>query len=218
MLRWLFLGFFASLASCTRERGAEKNIAAVPSETKGSPSVTAAPAPAPAPTPTSTDELPAYLAHLEKDGDLYARVGATIVDAPAADIAVLRAYPRFLGKGPLTPKGERLTLLTAKTSYLASEEIRVIHVHEATKAGVELYVMGPKAIYGEYVDGKLASKAAKAPIDGYDGAVIKSPEADHNYEVSVHKLPVGTHTLQWRFATLSGPTVIDSNVLTIEVH
>ncbi|MFO0552352.1 MAG: hypothetical protein U0271_28450 [Polyangiaceae bacterium] len=167
----------------------------------------------------STDPaLPEYLARLSKSGDLYARDGDKIVDAPAPDIAVLRGYPAFQDKGPLTgPAGERLTILTAKTTYLASEEIRVIHVHEATKPGAELYVMGPKAIYGEYIDDVLVSAAAAAPPAPYDGAVLPSPNADHNYEVSVHHLAPGTHRLQWRFATLSGPTVLSSNVLVIEV-
>lgn len=205
---------FASVA-CTRERGGVPTIGAVASETK-----TSAPSPstAPVPTPPPPGPLPDYLARLEKDGDLYARVGGTIASAPKADVMVLRSYPRFPNKGPLTPSGERLTILTAKTTYLASEEIRVIHVHEATAPGVELYVMGPKEIFGEYVDGKLASKAALAAPTAYDGAVVQSPGADHNYEVSVHRLAVGTHTLQWKFATLSGPTVLESNVLTIEVR
>jgi len=78
--------------------------------------------------------------------------------------------------------------------------------------------MGPKAIYGEYVDGTLASPAVAAPPGPYDGAVIQSPGADHNYEVSVHRLARGTHTIEWRFATLSGPTVLRSNVLTVEIR
>jgi hypothetical protein len=168
--------------------------------------------------PSSSDAMPDYLARLETDGDLYARVGDKIVDAPAADIAVLRQYPRFADKGPLTAAGERLTILTAKARYAVGEEVRIIHVHEATRAGVQLWVMGPKAIFGEYIDGALASPAAAAPITGYDGAVVPSPGADHNYEVSVHTLGKGTHTLQWRFATLSGPTVIASNVITIDVR
>lgn len=188
---------------------------AAPGASHGSPEHAVAPGSAPA---LGSVALPEYLARLAQRGDLYARVGDKIVDAPPGDIAVLRSYPAFADKGPLTgPAGERLTILTAKASYAEGEEIRVIHVHEVTKAGVELYVMGPKAIYGEYVDEVLASPGAAAPPSPYDGAVLQSPNADHNYEVSIHHLPRGTHKLQWRFATLSGPTVLRSNVLTIEV-
>jgi hypothetical protein len=174
------------------------------------------------PTLPTTGALPAYLVRLEASGDLYARVGGGIVPAPAADHAVLRGYPRWVDKGALAlPSGERLTILTSKRAYSVGEEVRVVHVHEATMPGVELYVMGPKAIYGEYVDGKLASPAAIAPPGPYDGAVVQSPGVDHNYEVSVHRLPAGTHTIEWRFATLSSglpPTMLRSNVLTVEVR
>ncbi len=174
--------------------------------------------PAPASSPEN-DTLPDYLARMERHGELGARDADAILSAPPGDIAVLRSYPRRKEKGALTgAAGERLTILTAKTVYAAGEEVRVIHVHEATKAGVKLYVMGPKAIFGEYIDGKLASKAEAAPPGLYDGAVKDSPYADDNYEVSVHRLGAGTHRLQWRFATLSGPTVLASNILTIEVR
>jgi hypothetical protein len=190
--------------ACARDDGAARPQA--PSSLTSNPSMSA------------DVPLPSYLDRVAKSGDLYARVDGGIVDAPAGDIAVLRSYPRFADKGPLSPTGERLTILTEKRVYAVGEEIRVIHVHEATKPGVELYAMGPKAIYGEYVDGALASSAAAAPPAAYDGAVLPSPGVDHNYEVSVHKLARGTHRLQWRFATLSGPTVLASNTLTIEVR
>jgi hypothetical protein len=41
------------------------------------------------------------------------------------------------------PSGERLTILVAKTVYAVGEEVLVVHVHEATAPGAELYVMGP---------------------------------------------------------------------------
>jgi len=192
-------------------------------ESKGSavsvPTSPSVPAPSSWPLLPTTGTLPAYLVRLEASGDLYAREGAGIVPAPEADTAVLRGYPRWVDKGVLAlPSGERLTILTSKRVYSVGEELRVVHVHEATKPGVELYVMGPKAIYGEYVDGKLASPAAVAPPGAYDGAVVQSPGVDHNYELSVHRLPAGTHTIEWRFTTLSGPPMLRSNVLTIEVR
>jgi len=160
---------------------------------------------------------PAYLVRLAKDGDLYARQGKDIVDAPPADIAVLRRYPAWSDKGVLSARGDRLTILTAKDTYAFGEEVRIVHVHEATKAGVELYVMGPKEIFGEYIDGKLVSRAAAAPPAPYDGRVVASPGADHNYEVSAHRLERGVHEIEWRFETLSGPPALRSNKLTITV-
>ena len=178
-----------------------------------------APSAAPPPAPSASAPLPDYLVRLASHGDLYAREAGAIVDAPAADIAVLRSYPAWADKGALTgPASERLTILTAKSVYAAGEEVRVVHVHEATKAGAELYVVGPKEIFGEYVDGKLASRAAAASPLGYDGRVLQSPGADHNYEVSVHRLAPGTHEIEWRFATLSGPTVLRSKTLRIQVR
>lgn len=175
-----------------------------------------APATTVAATPAS---VPEYLERLEKSGEVHLRKGRDYENAPAGDNAILRGYPKWTDKGPLTgPAGERLTIMTAKKVYAAGEEIRVVHVHEATKPGVSLFVMGPKSIYGEYVDGKLASPAASAPPEAYDGRVLESPGEDHNYDVSVHRLAPGVHTIQWRFATLSGPTVLASNVLTVEVR
>jgi hypothetical protein len=199
----------ASAMACTNDHRTPPSVGAAPTVAAAvSTGASAASAP-----------LPDYLVRLAQSGDLYARDGGAIVSAPEADMAVLRGYPSWTDKGPLTGAGgERLTILSAKSTYAAGEEVRVIHVHEATKAGVELYVMGPKAIFGEYVDGVLASAAASAPVQGYDGRVVPSPGADHNYEVSRHRLARGVHTIEWRFATLSGPTVLRSNVLRIEVR
>lgn len=150
--------------------------------------------------------------------DLYARAGGKIVDAPAADHAVLQGYVAWANKGPLQePSGQRLTIMTAKTHYSVGEEVRVIHVHEATKPGVELYIMGPKTAYGEFVDGVLAGPAASTDTS-YDGAVVPSPAIDHNYEVSVHKLAAGTHTLQWKTVTMSSPAQLISNELVVDVR
>jgi hypothetical protein len=47
--------------------------------------------------------------------------------------------------------------------------------------------MGPKEVFGEYVDGKLASRAAKAQPDAYDGVVLPSPGVDSNYDVTSYR-------------------------------
>lgn len=167
-----------------------------------------------APSPGPSD----YLERLARDGSLFARSGEDLVPASVDDVALLRRYPAFADKGPLAPSGQRLTILTAKHVYLPGEQVRVVHVHEATQSGVALYVMGPKAIAGEYVDGALASASVLPIAESYDGAVLGSPGEDHNYEVTVHTPAVGKHTLRWRTSTLSGPEVLTSNVVTFEVR
>jgi hypothetical protein len=205
-------------AACTREHPAAPPPPPASSSPAPPPPNRAASATSTAVSDADGGPLPSYLVRLATNGDLYAREGAKIVAAPAADIAVLRRYPEWKDKGALASTGERLTILAAKDVYAPNEEIRIVHVHEATKPGVELYVMGPKEIFGEYVDGALVSKAAAAPPGPYDGAVVPSPGEDHNYEVSVHRLAKGVHTIEWRFQTLSGNAPLRSNVLTIDVR
>jgi hypothetical protein len=178
-------------------------------------------------TPTSTSTstadagpLPGYLVRMEKMEEHSDRTSdrSQIVKSPREDVEVLRGYPRFPNKGAIMgPAGERLTIMTRRTAYAVGEEIRVLHVHEATRPGVSLMVMGPKGIFGEYVDARLASHGAEAPPEPYDGVTLPSPDVDHNYESSSYKLPAGKHTVQWKFKTLSG-TYLESNVLTIEVR
>jgi hypothetical protein len=100
------------------------------------------------------------------------------------------------------------------------EEVQVIHVCEVTKPGIEVYVMGPKRIHEEYVDGKLGSAPWKG-LGVYDGAVLTLPMADANYDLTTYTWTTpGTHTIQWRH----GGTTCDiagvapvSNTLTITV-
>jgi hypothetical protein len=171
-------------------------------------------------TDAAPPSMPDYLAWLASRGQAQVRdASGWPTPAPDADTALLRTYPASTNKGPLTGRaGERLTILTKTTTYAAGDEIRIVHVHEATREGVTLYVMGPKPIYGEYVDGVLASPAAAPPPTAYDGRTLESPGEDHNYEVSAHRLSRGRHELQWRFATLSGPTLLRSNVIVVDVR
>ena len=216
----------AALAGLLFTHAASSSCAAPRHAAPAPPIIIAEAAPAPSPPP-QTPALPAprpappsYLVRLATDGEVMARDGrgAIVVSRPD-DNAVLRAYPEWTDKGRIAgPAAERLTILSAKSVYSPLEEIRIIHVHEATASGVYVYVMGPKAIYGEYVDGVLTSPAATAPPSPYDGRVIESPWEDHNYEPSVYRLPVGDHTIEWRFATLSSPVPLRSNVLVVKVR
>ena len=162
--------------------------------------------------------MPKYLQ--DKPSELYIWQGNEIVKAPQEDLAVARNYANTDSKhkGKIH-NGRRITIMTARTEYLIGEEIRVIHVLEAPEAGHKLWVMGPKRIQEEYVDGKLASPP-RSPNYTYDGVVLDSPGADFNYEITVYKFTrPGVHTILWRggeYHTLED-TGLTSNVLHIEV-
>ena len=157
--------------------------------------------------------------HLENFGDLYVRVGDEIVDAPPELEAAARRYVQYPGKGDLVG-GLRLTILTAETTVKVGQEVVVIHVCEATEPGIEVFVMGPKRVHGEYVDGKLNSAPWKG-LGVYDGAVLSTPTADANYDLTIYSWDQpGTHTIQWRHGgttcEIAGVSPI-SNTLTITV-
>jgi len=138
------------------------------------------------------------------------------VPASAADVAVLRAYPTAPERGAEVA-GRRITLLAEKAVVAVGEEVHVIHVVEIEGRGQELYVMGPKPVLGEYLDGALAT-AAPGSVGAfttavYDGAVMPSPGVDTNFDVTRYTFTrPGVHTLTWR----DGPHV--SNALCIEVR
>jgi hypothetical protein len=148
--------------------------------------------------------------YLKEPPQLFARSGTAIVPAPPGDHAVAATYARSPARGPLHD-GARITILTERTKYKVGDEVRVIHVLEAPEPGRELYVMGPKAIYSEYVDGVERTPPPAAP-GSYDGRVLQSPGVDWNYEVTTYRFTApGPHRIQWR---ADGR---ESNVIEIEV-
>lgn len=157
-------------------------------------------------------------AHLRRFPGLYTRVADRIVDAPQADVELAKSYPAFADKGPLE-RGLRLTIMTAKPVVEVGEEVRVIHVLEAVEPGHQVYVMGPKVVYEEYLDGKLATRRYPGP-GVYDGAVMKSPWADYNYDITTYRFDKpGKHTIVWKGGDPSGESLgLTSNTLTIEVR
>lgn len=160
--------------------------------------------------------VPKYL--LARPSELYVRDGDKIVNAPAEDISVARRYPEFQDKGELR-KGQRITIMTAKTTYRLEEEVRVIHVLESPEAGHELHVMGPKQIQNEFVDGKLASPA-RTGLAVYNGRVMKSHGVDFNYEISSYTFDKpGEHTIEWKGGghPIQADLKLESNVLRITV-
>lgn len=159
-------------------------------------------------------DLPAYL---KRQPALFVRDGDSICEAPEEDYAVARRYPNWPRKGPAID-GKRLTIMVEKGTYRVGEEVRVIHVVEALEPGHEVYIMGPKRVEGEYVDGRRVTPAPPEgedpliPLD-YDGATLPSPAVDYNYEITTYTFPKpGTHNIVWRLDPLQ------SNTLTIKVE
>jgi len=153
--------------------------------------------------------------YLQRWPGLYVRAGNRIVEAPPPDIAVARSYPRFRDKGPITG-GRRITILTENTAHRVGDEIRIIHVAEFTEPGQRAYVMGPKPVYGEYVNDKLM--AAPVPEGDplvpttYSGVTLPTPAVDYNFDITSYRFQMpGLYKIQWRLGS------IHSNVLSIEV-
>jgi len=155
--------------------------------------------------------------HLRQFPGLSVRRGDDIVSAPEEDVELARGYPSAPGKGAWIDH-RRLTLLTARLRVRVGEPLRVIHVVETTRAGDQLYVMGPKPICGEHVDGALRTTAAPAsgdplaPAGLYDGRVMPAPAVDYNWDVTEYRFSsAGSHTIEWRLGALV------SNRLVVEV-
>lgn len=164
-------------------------------------------------TLTSNSAIPEYLS--SRTPQLFVRMGNRIEEAPEADHAVALRYPGFKNKGPIAG-GMRITLLSEKLVYRINEPVRVIHVFDASEAGIDVHIMGPKTAHGEFVDGVL--RTAKAPtteypwVSVYDGAVLPSPNVDYHYEISSYTFSEpGEHTIQWM------PGQLESNLLIIKV-
>ena len=166
------------------------------------------------PEPLSSTEVPEHLTHFP---GLYVRQDGEIIDAFPEDISVAMGYPFHSDRGDVVD-GRRITIMCAEETYGVGEEVRVIHVVEAPEPGWWVYAMGPKVVYGEFVDGELASEAEPGWEDPftpelYDGAVLQSPAVDYNYDITSHVFDApGIHEIQW----VLGPW--ESNVLIIEVN
>jgi hypothetical protein len=155
--------------------------------------------------------VPTIPPHLRHVPELYARSGGDIVRAPAQDQAVAQQYPTATVRGALVD-GLRMTILTARSRYAVGEEVRVVHVVE-TAAGQEAYVMGPKPIYGEIVDGAAVTPDPETPdypwVGVYDGAVLTGPAADYNFEVTAYRFDTpGPHRIEWRIGKLRSNTLV----------
>ena len=115
------------------------------------------------------------------------------------DLALMESYEEWDDKGPVID-GRRITILTGSLAYQVNEEVRIAHVMEATEPGHDVYVMGPKEVFGEYIDGELQSEALPddqsdpfSPSE-YDGRVLDSPATDFNYDDSIYSF--ADHTMR----------------------
>lgn len=151
----------------------------------------------------ATDLRAEYLKHWP---GLYMRKGSEIIEALPEDIAVAKSYPAAKDKGKVV-RGKRLSILTKKNRYQINEEIRVIHVMEVVEPGYKIFVMGPKVIYGEYVDGNLVTPE-EAPEQIYDGLVLDSPDVDYNYDITSYRFfELGRHRIDWQMGELRSNTL-----------
>jgi hypothetical protein len=154
--------------------------------------------------------------HLKRLPGLYVREADRIVDAPERDQAVARSYPPFQDKGPIVA-GRRITVLTEKTTHGLDDEIRIVHVAEFTESGQQAYVMGPKPIFGEFINDELMTNPATSedplvPSD-YSGVTLPSPAVDYNFEITSYTFNApGTYRIQWR------PGALVSNILVVTVE
>jgi hypothetical protein len=157
------------------------------------------------------DKNPDVPDYLNRWPGLSMRQGDRIVEALPEDIEVAKGYPTFRDKGPVVG-GRRLTIMSRKNVYRVGEEVRVIHVLEVLEPGQEIFTMGPKAVSGEYVDGRGTTPEASGEADAYDGRVLKSPGVDYNYDITTYTFDApGRHTIQWRMGDLR------SNTLELEI-
>jgi hypothetical protein len=147
---------------------------------------------------------------------LFVREGDRVVEAPEEDIAVAERYAEWEQKGSPVA-GRRITVMTARSTYSVDDEVRVIHVMEALEPGVALYVVGPKPVVAEYVDGELRTSAAVSGVDPlvpatYDGPVLDGPGVDFNWEITSYRFSdPGRHSIVWE------PGDVRSNDLPLDV-
>ena len=148
--------------------------------------------------------------YLKQWRGLSMRKGNEIVKALPEDVAVAKSYPTANEKGEIVG-GTRLTILTKKKHYQVGEEVRVIHVIEVVEPGHELFIMGPKPVYGEYVDDRPVT-SQRPEVQDYDGVVLESPNVDYNYDITSYRFfEPGHHRIHWQMGELR------SNTLELEI-
>ena len=154
--------------------------------------------------------------YLKRWPGLYVRQDDRIVEALPKDIQVAQGYPTVSSKGSVLG-GRRITIMCSKETYRVDEQVRVIHVLEVLEPGRKVFVMGPKQVYGEYIDGKLVTEPSpdwRDPLvpELYDGTVLSSPAVDYNYDITSYAFTEpGARQICWKLGDL------ESNTLVIQV-
>jgi hypothetical protein len=158
-------------------------------------------------TGPNSESVPPYLKEWR---GLSTRKGNEIVEALPEDIAVAKGYPTTHEKSEIVG-GTKLTILTKKKQYEVGEEVRVIHILEVVEPGHKVFIMGPKPVYGEYVDDRPVTPEFP-PLADYDGVVLESPNVDYNYDITSYRFfEPGHHRIHWQMGQLR------SNTLELEV-
>ena len=147
----------------------------------------------------------------------YYRKSDLLAEGWEMDSPLVRSYANWPDKGKVID-GRRITIMTENLSYQQNEEVRILHVLEATDPGYEVYVMGPKRVFNEYVNDKLQGDESSndqtdpfAPEE-YDGRVLDSPATDFNYDATVYSFTEpGVYEICWQ------PGKWKSNTLKINV-
>lgn len=140
-----------------------------------------------------------------------------LIDPEKEDLDVAETYPEWCDKGTVID-GRRLTILSKKQIYHVNEKVRIIHVLEVMLAGLDIYLMGPKQIYNEYIDSHIQGEELSldqadlfTPVE-YDGRVVNGPGIDSNFEITVYSFPKsGVYKIYWQ------PGKWKSNILEIKV-
>jgi hypothetical protein len=216
---WLAMAL-AVLGACTHEPSPSvRSQGPPPSPASHAPPAGGAPENHAPPSPDgASDTMSQIPAHLRHFPGLYVRSGNDIVPAPDEDVAVAKGYPDFPDKGPWRD-GRRITIMSAQTSVQIGDPVRVVHVAETTRPGDELYLMGPKPVLGEHVDGQLRTQPApvnRDPLEPpglFDGRTQKAPAVDYNRDITEYRFDTaGRHTIVWK------PGDMHSNELVIDVR
>ena len=151
--------------------------------------------------------------------DLFILRGDYVAKASEEQSRVVKRYASWDEKGEVID-GRRLTIMTSKTKYRINEEVKVIHIVEFTEPGHDVYIMGPKEVYGEYIDGRLSRKDVSSdrldpfvPEGDYDGRVLNSPAVDYNYYITAYTFNKrGIHSIYWKLGKWK------SNILKIMIE
>jgi hypothetical protein len=158
-----------------------------------------------------SDEKTNMPEYLRRWPGLYLRQGDMIVEALPEDIEVAKNYPVFRNKGNVVGE-RRITIMCSKDAYHIGEAVRVIHVLEVLEPGHEIFVMGPKTVFGEFVDDCLVTEEYSEEQQAYDGRVLPSPGVDYNYDITTYSFEEpGRHTVYWQMGDLR------SNTLELEI-